>query len=99
MYQATLSRRSYRFNDLRQLLAKASPARSGDYLAEVAADSAEERMAARIALADVPLKTFLQQLLVPYEHDEITRLIVDSHDALAFAPISHLTVGISAIGS
>lgn len=93
MYQATLSRRSYRFNDLRQLLAKASPARSGDYLAEVAADSAEERMAARIALADVPLKTFLQQLLVPYEHDEVTRLIVDSHDALAFAPISHLTVG------
>ncbi|CAI2463924.1 ethanolamine ammonia-lyase subunit EutB [Serratia liquefaciens] len=93
MYQATLSRRSYRFSDLRQLLAKASPARSGDYLAEVAADSAEERMAARIALADVPLKTFLQQLLVPYEQDEVTRLIVDSHDALAFAPISHLTVG------
>ncbi|GAK27823.1 ethanolamine ammonia-lyase subunit EutB [Serratia liquefaciens] len=93
MYQATLSRRSYRFRDLRQLLAKASPARSGDYLAELAADSAEERMAARIALADVPLKTFLQQLLVPYEQDEVTRLIVDSHDALAFAPISHLTVG------
>ncbi|MFS7186226.1 ethanolamine ammonia-lyase subunit EutB [Serratia proteamaculans] len=93
MYQATLSRRSYRFSDLRQLMAKASPARSGDYLAEVAADSAEERMAARIALAEVPLKTFLQQLLVPYEQDEVTRLIIDSHDALAFAPISHLTVG------
>ena len=62
--------------DLRQLMAKASPARSGDYLAEVAAESAEERMAARIALADVPLKAFLQQVLVPYEQDEVTRLII-----------------------
>ncbi|BEM24540.1 MULTISPECIES: ethanolamine ammonia-lyase subunit EutB [Serratia] len=93
MYQATVGQRGYRFGDLRQLMAKASPARSGDYLAEVAAQSAEERMAARIALADLPLKAFLQQALVPYEEDEVTRLIIDGHDAAAFEPISHLTVG------
>ncbi|RLM24869.1 ethanolamine ammonia-lyase [Brenneria alni] len=93
MYQTTLSHRSYRFNDLRELMAKASPARSGDILAGVAAESAEERMAARMALADLPLDTFLQQALIPYEHDEVTRLIIDSHDRTAFAPISHLTVG------
>ncbi|PWC10199.1 ethanolamine ammonia lyase large subunit [Brenneria roseae subsp. americana] len=93
MYQTTLSHRSYRFHDLRELMAKASPARSGDFLAGVAAQSAEERMAARMALADLPLKAFLQQALIPYEQDEVTRLIVDSHDDAAFAPISHLTVG------
>nr|WP_113865079.1 ethanolamine ammonia-lyase subunit EutB [Brenneria salicis]NMN91049.1 ethanolamine ammonia-lyase heavy chain [Brenneria salicis ATCC 15712 = DSM 30166]RBP66545.1 ethanolamine ammonia-lyase heavy chain [Brenneria salicis ATCC 15712 = DSM 30166]RLM32006.1 ethanolamine ammonia-lyase [Brenneria salicis ATCC 15712 = DSM 30166] len=93
MYQTTLSHRSYRFRDLRELMAKASPARSGDFLAGVAAQSAEERMAARMALADLPLKTFLQQALIPYEQDEVTRLIVDSHDDAAFAPVSHLTVG------
>ncbi|MCV9879558.1 ethanolamine ammonia-lyase subunit EutB [Brenneria izbisi] len=93
MYQTTLSHRSYRFHDLRELMAKASPARSGDFLAGVAAQSAEERMAARMALANLPLKTFLQQTLIPYEQDEVTRLIVDSHDEAAFAPISHLTVG------
>ncbi|MFC3396215.1 ethanolamine ammonia-lyase subunit EutB [Brenneria rubrifaciens] len=93
MYQTTLSLHSYRFHDLRELMAKASPARSGDFLAGVAAQSAEERMAARMALADLPLKTFLQQALIPYEQDEVTRLIVDSHDEAAFAPVSHLTVG------
>ncbi|WP_410014134.1 ethanolamine ammonia-lyase subunit EutB [Sodalis sp. RH24] len=93
MFHATLSHRSYRFADLRELMAKASPARSGDYLAGVAAGSAEERMAARIALADVPLTVFLQQPLIPYETDEVTRLIIDGHDAAAFAPIAHLTVG------
>ncbi|MCC3719207.1 ethanolamine ammonia-lyase subunit EutB [Rouxiella badensis] len=93
MYQTTLSHRSYRFRDLRELMAKASPARSGDYLAEVAAESAEERMAAKMALAALPLKVFLQQVLIPYEDDEVTRLIIDSHDAAAFAEISHLTVG------
>src|SRR5476651_678682 len=93
MYQTTLSHRSYQFRDLKDLMAKASPARSGDYLAEVAADSAEQRMAAKMALAELPLKTFLQQLLIPYEKDEVTRLIVDSHNAQAFSPISHLTVG------
>ncbi|MEE3650005.1 MULTISPECIES: ethanolamine ammonia-lyase subunit EutB [unclassified Brenneria] len=93
MYQTTLSHRSYRFNDLRELMAKASPARSGDFLAGIAAESAEERMAARMALADLPLETFLQQALIPYEQDEVTRLIIDSHDRAAFASISHLTVG------
>lgn len=93
MYQTTLSHRSYRFNDLRELMAKASPARSGDVLAGVAAESAEERMAARMALADLPLEIFLQQALIPYEQDEVTRLIIDSHDREAFSLISHLTVG------
>lgn len=93
MYQTTLSHRRYHFGDLRDLMAKASPARSGDYLAGVAADSAEERMAARMALADLPLKTFLQQMLIPYEQDEVTRLIIDTHSPLAFSPIAHLTVG------
>jgi len=85
--------RSYRFADLRDLLAKASPARSGDHLAGVAAGSAEERVAAQMALADLPLTTFLNEAVVPYESDEVTRLIVDRHDAAAFRPISHLTVG------
>ncbi len=74
-------------------MAKASPARSGDSLAGVAAASAEERAAAQIALADVPLAHFLEELLIPYEEDEVTRLIVDSHDAQAFAPVSGMTVG------
>jgi ethanolamine ammonia-lyase large subunit len=85
--------RTYTFADLRDLLAKATPARSGDYLAGVAAGSAEERVAAQMALADLPLTTFLNEALVPYELDEVTRLIVDSHDAAAFAPVRHLTVG------
>ncbi|MEC5343598.1 ethanolamine ammonia-lyase subunit EutB [Brenneria populi] len=93
MYQTTLSHRSYRFHDLRELMAKASPARSGDMLAGVAAESAEERMAARMALADLPLSVFLQQALIPYERDEVTRLIIDSHNREAFSLISHLTVG------
>ncbi|HSW16247.1 MAG TPA: ethanolamine ammonia-lyase subunit EutB, partial [Ramlibacter sp.] len=70
----------YRFADLGTLLAKASPERSGDQLAGVAAQSYEERMAARLALADVPLKQFLQQAVIPYEDDEVTRLIIDTHD-------------------
>jgi ethanolamine ammonia-lyase large subunit len=78
---------------LRELLAKASPARSGDELAGVAAASAEERVRAQMALADTPLKRILAEPIVPYESDEVTRLICDSHDATAFAPISHLTVG------
>ncbi|EJN08427.1 ethanolamine ammonia-lyase subunit EutB [Herbaspirillum sp. YR522] len=81
------------FADLRDLLAKASPARSGDLLAGIAADSARQRAAAQMALADIPLKLFLQELLVPYETDEVSRLIVDHHDGTAFAPIAHLTVG------
>ena len=81
------------FRELKDLMARATPERSGDHLAGVAARSAEERMAARLALTDVPLKTFLNEPLVPYETDEITRLIIDSHDAAAFAPVAHLTVG------
>ena len=79
--------------NLRDLLAKASPARSGDELAGIAAATAGERVRAQMSLADVPLTQFLDEPLIPYEDDEITRLICDSHDAAAFAPISHLTVG------
>ena len=84
---------TWRFDSLRELLAKASPARSGDFLAEIAAASDAERAAAQMALADVPLKRFLSEALIPYEQDEVTRLIMDSHDAAAFLPVSHLTVG------
>ncbi|WPP01606.1 ethanolamine ammonia-lyase subunit EutB [Pseudomonas sp. HR96] len=83
----------WRFESLRELLAKASPARSGDFLAQLAATSDAERAAAQMALAEVPLKHFLQELVIPYEADEVSRLIVDSHDAQAFAAVSHLTVG------
>ena len=78
---------------LRELLGKASPARSGDELAGVAARTAEERVRAQMALADVPLKAILADPVVPYESDEVTRLICDTHDAAAFAPVAHLTVG------
>ena len=81
------------FADLKDLMAKATPARSGDQLAGVAADSAQQRAAAQMALADVPIKAFLNEALVPYEADEVTRLIMDTHDAAAFAPVAHLTVG------
>ena len=84
---------SYAFRDLKALMAKASPARSGDMLAGVTAVNAEERVVAQMALAELPLKTFIEEPLVPYEDDEITRLIIDTHDRAAFAPISHLTVG------
>lgn len=83
----------WRFDSLRELMAKASPARSGDFLAEVAATSDAERAAAQMALADVPLKRFLNEALIPYEEDEVTRLVVDSHDLAAFSPVSHLTIG------
>jgi ethanolamine ammonia-lyase large subunit len=84
---------SYGFHDLKDLLAKATPLRSGDLLAGVAAASAEERVVAQMALADLPLTTFLSHVVVPYESDEVTRLIIDGHDAAAFETISHLTVG------
>jgi ethanolamine ammonia-lyase large subunit len=84
---------AWRFADLRDLLARATPARSGDALAGLAAGSAEERVAAQMALAELPLSTFLREAVVPYEADEVTRLIVDTHDAAAFAPVAHLTVG------
>ncbi|MBC3911238.1 ethanolamine ammonia-lyase subunit EutB [Undibacterium umbellatum] len=85
--------RTYQFRDLRDLLAKATPLRSGDLLAGVAASSAEERVVAQMCLAELPLKTFLNEALVPYESDEVTRLIIDEHDAAAFNAISHLSVG------
>ncbi|MBY8824214.1 ethanolamine ammonia-lyase subunit EutB [Sphingomonas colocasiae] len=83
----------HRFADLKALLAAASPHRSGDVLAGLAAADMRERVAARYLLADLPLRTFLDEALIPYEADEVTRLIVDSHDAAAFAPVAHLTVG------
>jgi ethanolamine ammonia-lyase large subunit len=83
----------YAFPDLRTLLARASPPRSGDALAGLAAGSAAERVAAQRALADLPLRCFLSEAVVPYEADEVTRLILDTHDAAAFAPVAHLTVG------
>jgi ethanolamine ammonia-lyase large subunit len=93
VYRHTIDATSYVFDDLCDLLAKATPPRSGDRLAGIAADSAEAMIAARIALADVPLQRFLQETVIPYEEDEVTRLIVDTHDAKAFAAISSLTVG------
>lgn len=92
-FRATFSNKSYAFENLKVLLAKASPARSGDVLAGVAAANDQERVAAQLALADVPLRNFLDGPLIPYDEDEITRLIVDGHDRAAFAPISELTVG------
>jgi ethanolamine ammonia-lyase large subunit len=89
----TIGARTYAFRDLKDLMAKATPARSGDYLAGVAAGSAEERVAAQMTLAALPLATFLQEVVIPYESDEVTRLIIDSHDQKAFAPVKHMTVG------
>ncbi len=89
----TLDGTTYRFADLKDLLAKASPPRSGDELAGVAADSGAERVAAQMALAEAPLAQFLNDAVVPYERDEVTRLIIDTHDAAAFAPVRSLTVG------
>jgi ethanolamine ammonia-lyase large subunit len=93
VYRQVIGATSYVFGDLRELLAKATPPRSGDRLAGVAAESAEQMIAARMALADVPLKQFLNEAVIPYEDDEVTRLILDSHAAQAFAPIASLTVG------
>jgi ethanolamine ammonia-lyase large subunit len=93
VYRHTVGAISYPFADLRTLLAKASPVRSGDQLAGLAAETAEERVAAQMALADVPLSDFLDTAVVPYEQDEVTRLIMDSHDANAFRPVGDLTVG------
>jgi len=93
VYRHTIDATTYAFDDLCDLLAKATPPRSGDRLAGIAADSAEQMIAARIALADVPLQQFLQETVIPYEDDEVTRLIVDTHDDKVFAAISSLTVG------
>ena len=93
VYRHAIDATTYTFGDLRDLLAKATPPRSGDRLAGVAAESAEQMVAARMALADVPLQQFLNEAVIPYEEDEVTRLILDSHDGPSFAAISSLTVG------
>ncbi len=92
-WTTTLGGHSYRFTDLRDLLARATPLRSGDVLAGVAAESAAQRVAAQTVLADVALQHFLDEAVVPYEDDDVTRLIMDSHDAAAFAPVRSMTVG------
>src|SRR5271156_4349479 len=93
MYHATIGQRRYLFPPLAVLLAKASPLRSGDQLAGIAAESGEERVAAQYALADLPLSAFLEEPIVPYESDEVTRLIINRHDRAAFAAVAHLTFG------
>jgi ethanolamine ammonia-lyase large subunit len=93
MYKHTIQNRVYHFKDLKTLLAKASPFRSGDALAGICAGSYEERVAAQICLSDLPLQNFLSETVIPYETDEITRLIIDTHDANAFSMIRSFTVG------
>lgn len=93
IYKHTIGNKIFQFKDLKTLLAKASPERSGDNLAGISAINAEERMAAKFALSEIPLKYFLTESLVPYEEDEVTRLIIDTHDKNSFQYISHLTVG------
>lgn len=92
-YRYTINQKVYLFKDLKDLLAKASPFRTGDALAGISALNYEERVAAQIALADVPLKTFLQEAVIAYEEDEVTRLIIDSHDPEAFSIVAGFTVG------
>ena len=93
MFSSDIGATRHVFPDLATLLARASPLRSGDVLAGIAAASGEERVAAQFALADVPLRRLLDDPVIPYEADEVSRLIADSHDAAAFAPVAHLTVG------
>jgi ethanolamine ammonia-lyase large subunit len=93
MYQTTIGNITYHFADLKDILAKASPLRSGDELAGIAAKNTTERVAAQIVLADLPLTTFLNEAVIPYEIDEVTRLIIDTHNKIAFTEIAHLTVG------
>ena len=92
-YATTIRGRHYQFADLKEVMAKATPMRSGDCLAGVAAANARERAAAQMVLADMPLDRFLEELLIPYETDEVTRLIIDTHDKAAFEPVKDLTVG------
>jgi ethanolamine ammonia-lyase large subunit len=92
-FSSTIRSVRYAFASLADLLARATPLRSGDVLAGVAAESAEQRVAAQFALADLPLRHFLDEAVVPYEQDEVTRLIVDRHDTGAFAPVRSMTVG------
>lgn len=93
VFAHSVGAQTYRFENLKEVMAKATPARSGDYLAGVAALNDGERVAAQMALADILLSHFVQEVLIPYEDDEVTRLIIDTHDKQAFAVVSHLTVG------
>src|SRR5271169_6669900 len=92
-HAATIGGARYVFADLKTLLAKATPHRAGDALAGIAAADATERVAAQYALADLPLSHFLDEAVIPYEDDEVSRLIIDSHDPTVFAQIASLTVG------
>ncbi|MGO8699887.1 MAG: ethanolamine ammonia-lyase subunit EutB [Limisphaerales bacterium] len=92
-WSTTVAGRTHCFKSLVEVMAKATPRRSGDELAGVAAATAEERVAAQLCLAEVPLRQFLEEPLVPYEMDEVTRLIIDTHDSAAFTPVASLTVG------
>ncbi|PJZ42086.1 ethanolamine ammonia lyase large subunit [Leptospira kmetyi] len=92
-YRTRIQNRHYQFGDLKNLLAKASPLRSGDILAGIAAASYEERVAAQMILADLPLSAFLEEPLIPYEEDEVTRLIFDRHDRNSFSVVSSMSVG------
>ena len=91
--RTTLGGHTYEFPSLVELLARATPHRSGDVLAGCAAESAAERVAAQTVLADLPLATFLEEQVVGYDEDDVTRLVLDTHDAAAFAPVASLTVG------
>jgi ethanolamine ammonia-lyase large subunit len=93
MYRHSIRQQTYTFNDLKTVMAKATPLRSGDVLAGVAASTYLERIAAQYVLADLPLNTFLEEWLIPYESDEVTRLIADTHDKQAFSPLRSMTVG------
>lgn len=93
MYKHTIHNKVYHFNDLKTLMAKATPYRSGDALAGLTADSYEERIAAQMCLADLPVKAFLNEAVIPYEEDEITRIIIDTHDVYHFNYISTYTIG------
>ena len=92
-YAHTIGATRHRFDDLKSLLACASPLRSGDQLAGIAAESQKRRVAARMALADLPLSHFLDEALIPYEEDDVTRLIMDTHDRAAFARVGAMTMG------
>ena len=93
MYKHSIQHITYSFSDLKTLMAKATPFRTGDALAGLCAESYQERIAAQICLADVPLKNFLSEAVIPYESDEVTRLIIDGHDEISFSEISSFTVG------
>ena len=92
-YTQQVGARSYRYADLKDLLAKATPGRAGDRLAGIAAQNAEERVAAQMRLAELPLATLLNEPVIDYDRDEVTRIIVDHHDAAAFSSVAHMTVG------